>query len=820
MTRTDFFHRMVASIVERFTTASPHVLSIAADAAIKGTIVLAIVGLATLAMRRSSAAARHLAWFAGTLSLLLLPVFSLVAPGWHVLPTWTSAAAINIARPLPVERFADTPSQQNPAAIDTQSRQPDAATATSASQFETTTVPATAPALPPAIAPAPSPIVFTWQSVVLLVWLAGSALLLAKVMLGLLSLAWLRHRSSKITSGHLLAAIREIATELGIHRPVELLSSSQRSMPMIWGLWRIRVLLPADAADWSAVQCRVVLLHELAHARRFDCQTQLVAQLARALFWFNPLVWLARWRMQIDREQACDDLVLTSGTKASAYAEQLVRIAAQMPTPHYSAAAIAMARPSTLESRVRAILDETRNRRLAVAAAIAVVTSVGLCTGILAALQAREIRSDPVTTPGKIPITALAPPAGFGRVVDIQNRPIGGAKLSQKQLKWSATCDASGLFRLPKPLSPKQYGQFDLSAAAPGFVSRDYVMFTFVPKGSLLNPNTPDMNPAPKLGDDGIIRLQRLGRVEGTVLGLNGKPLAKAPIELDVRDHFESMTSMIGGAAHAMTDANGRFAMSHVPSGDLLIYYPGWNGRPPVKGVATAVAVNMADGQALRNVVLDLSKSTAIATGQVLDKDGKPVAAANVTLQWRTDTGWSAVASMFQAKSDNDGRYRLEKLPQGNWAISATIGHTYGEPVAVVLSGDKPAHLDLVLPVVHALSGRIRRVQPMNPSDTVQEWIDATLAGDRDGASAVVAPGSPFDRNAGRLRPLLKQITRFTSSSGYGQSPRGDAITNTLDFGGGRQGTIKFKMIRQGEAWLIDDAVDENDKSLVGERSE
>ena len=84
--------------------------------------------------------------------------------------------------------------------------------------------------------------------------------------------------------------------------------------------------------------------------------------------------------MRIDREQACDDLVLTSGTKASAYAEQLVRIAAQMPTPRYSAAAIAMARPSTLESRVRAILDPTRNRRrLATAGAILVTVAVGMC---------------------------------------------------------------------------------------------------------------------------------------------------------------------------------------------------------------------------------------------------------------------------------------------------------------------------------------------------------------------------------------------------------------------------------------------------------
>jgi beta-lactamase regulating signal transducer with metallopeptidase domain len=60
----------------------------------------------------------------------------------------------------------------------------------------------------------------------------------------------------------------------------------------------------------------VVLLHELSHAKRLDCAARLVGQLACAVYWFNPLAWLALTWLQAESERACDDLVLRAGTKA------------------------------------------------------------------------------------------------------------------------------------------------------------------------------------------------------------------------------------------------------------------------------------------------------------------------------------------------------------------------------------------------------------------------------------------------------------------------------------------------------------------------
>jgi len=87
------------------------------------------------------------------------------------------------------------------------------------------------------------------------------------------------------------------------------------------------VLLPKESDEWST-ECRwIVMAHELTHVKRRDCLMQALAQLACAVYWFNPLVWFAAWRLRVERELACDDHVLEAGAKASDYASHLVEIA-------------------------------------------------------------------------------------------------------------------------------------------------------------------------------------------------------------------------------------------------------------------------------------------------------------------------------------------------------------------------------------------------------------------------------------------------------------------------------------------------------------
>ena len=77
--------------------------------------------------------------------------------------------------------------------------------------------------------------------------------------------------------------LRDLSARLHLTRSVALLRSPLADMPMTWGGFRPVVLLPAEADSWSIDRRRAVLLHELAHVRRFDCLTQSIARAACAL---------------------------------------------------------------------------------------------------------------------------------------------------------------------------------------------------------------------------------------------------------------------------------------------------------------------------------------------------------------------------------------------------------------------------------------------------------------------------------------------------------------------------------------------------------
>ena len=141
--------------------------------------------------------------------------------------------------------------------------------------------------------------------------------------------------------------------------PVVLLESDHPSLLVTWGLTQPKVILPAAAAAWSEERTRVVLTHELAHIRRGDWVVQIAAELLRAVYWFNPLLWIACRRLRLESEHACDDEVMNYGVDGTDYATHLIELARALNHRRYTwFPAPAMARPSSLERRVRAMLND------------------------------------------------------------------------------------------------------------------------------------------------------------------------------------------------------------------------------------------------------------------------------------------------------------------------------------------------------------------------------------------------------------------------------------------------------------------------------
>lgn len=172
--------------------------------------------------------------------------------------------------------------------------------------------------------------------------------------------------------------------------------------PMTWGAIRPVILVPAYVEEWPEEQRDVVIRHERAHIERRDWLWQGFAQAMTAVFWFQPLVWLAAAQMRQEAEHAADDATLATGVQAPDYADRLMAVARQLKGGS-PAAAVAMLRKPVLTSRIAAILDSSRLRTGAsVGARIGVVLAAAAVLVPLSAFQNRPVYHagvDGVTAP-------------------------------------------------------------------------------------------------------------------------------------------------------------------------------------------------------------------------------------------------------------------------------------------------------------------------------------------------------------------------------------------------------------------------------------
>ena len=112
------------------------------------------------------------------------------------------------------------------------------------------------------------------------------------------------------------------------HRPVVLCTSDLVHVPTAIGLAKPAVILPSwILQELSPQELNQILLHELAHLRRWDDWTNLAQKLVKALFFFHPAVWWIERQVSLEREMACDDAVVAETASPRAYAECLAHLA-------------------------------------------------------------------------------------------------------------------------------------------------------------------------------------------------------------------------------------------------------------------------------------------------------------------------------------------------------------------------------------------------------------------------------------------------------------------------------------------------------------
>jgi beta-lactamase regulating signal transducer with metallopeptidase domain/Flp pilus assembly protein TadD len=217
--------------------------------------------------------------------------------------------------------------------------------------------------LPPATTTPPSPLatLIVWLPAL---WLAGAPLTFALLAAGLVGSRHLRRAGTPLVEGPVAEACRRLQRALGVTRRVALAACDTIAQPVLIGILRPTVLLPAAAiAGWSPADLEMILLHELAHVRRWDNLVNLGQRLIESLLFFHPCVWLASRQVRRDREDCCDALVVRHTNEPEAYATLLINVASSTRAsgrlhPRHAAALLAASTMAAhpLASRVRRIL--------------------------------------------------------------------------------------------------------------------------------------------------------------------------------------------------------------------------------------------------------------------------------------------------------------------------------------------------------------------------------------------------------------------------------------------------------------------------------
>ena len=161
-----------------------------------------------------------------------------------------------------------------------------------------------------------------------ILWIVGAALLIGRILVGY-GIVWcLRQQAQVQHDGPLCDALRQARRTLDCHPKVEVATSPSISSPMALGILRPIIVFPADLVEkLSADKLALILMHELAHVRRWDNFTMLLHRLVSAVLFFHPAVWLCGRMLRREAEQACDDLVVCVTGRSETYAHSLAHVA-------------------------------------------------------------------------------------------------------------------------------------------------------------------------------------------------------------------------------------------------------------------------------------------------------------------------------------------------------------------------------------------------------------------------------------------------------------------------------------------------------------
>jgi GWxTD domain-containing protein len=213
-------------------------------------------------------------------------------------------------------------------------------------------------------------------------WMTGVVLFQLRAVGGWLTVRRLRRTGVCAASRQWQIRLIELGARMRIARPVELLQSSLAQVPVVAGHLRPVILMPLGVlTGLPSAHVETILMHELAHIRRHDYLVNLLQTFAEGLLFYHPAVWWISSVIRKERENCCDDLVVSTSGDAREYAVALTALAAT----RFAGPGIALAATgSDLGSRIRRLLKQPEEPR----AGLTPVFAAGLIVVMLAAVMA------------------------------------------------------------------------------------------------------------------------------------------------------------------------------------------------------------------------------------------------------------------------------------------------------------------------------------------------------------------------------------------------------------------------------------------------
>jgi bla regulator protein BlaR1 len=168
-----------------------------------------------------------------------------------------------------------------------------------------------------------------WREILALVWALGAIVLALRIAWATWGVSRMMRMLTRVAEPAIINVLRATAAELGVRRTPLLLAGEGFFSPALVGAVRPKLLVPSEVLKrFDPAELRLVFLHELAHLKRRDVAINWFATALTTLHWLNPVAWLVAGRLRIERELACDELVMSRTTDADrrAYGHTIVKL--------------------------------------------------------------------------------------------------------------------------------------------------------------------------------------------------------------------------------------------------------------------------------------------------------------------------------------------------------------------------------------------------------------------------------------------------------------------------------------------------------------